>query len=730
MRFRRPPFRFLPFSTLALALLAASHAFAETPTDAAAAARDAKTLDAVRVVGQADGYAARETNAGTKTDTPLAEVPQAISVITAAQLRDQNARSLQEALRYTSGVRTDQYGLDNRGDWYSLRGGSSGTTLLDGMRLPLTGYYGVIREEPYAFERIEVLHGPSSVMAGQNAPGGVLNLVRKRPQPDASREISLQIGSRDHRQIAVDATGPLNAGGSLSYRVVGLARDNDTQVDYADDHRRYLAPSLLWAPDDATSLLVYAEYQKDRNRNTNGFFPIEGTLLPSRSGRIPLDRFVGEPAWDRNGGERTRIGYAFAHAFGETWTLRHDLRYDDLRGGFRSIYADFDTVDYLDPETPKPGGAYMDVDQRLLRRLSYGSDDHGRIANADLLLEGRLGSGRVTHHVLVGVDALASRTEQWLAPDAFCMDASGTAPSLFDVYAPVYGTCAEPVVDHADPATHSLARIRQAGIIVQDQVKVDERWVFVAGARRDYVETDSTYAGDRSIVADRAWTKHLGAVYLADGGWSPYVNYAESFQPVAGQSADGDAFSPSRGRQAEAGVKWMPEGRRFSASAAVYKLEETGRLSPDPDNVNFSVQRGRVDAKGLELEASGSVGGWDLIASFTRSKTIDRSTGFRFESTPETTAALWAVRRFESLPGLRIGGGVRYVGKTWDGEDALVTPSNTLYDAMASYDVGAWRLSLNAVNLTDKTYFSTCGSRGDCWFGLKRRVVAEAAYRW
>lgn len=298
------------------------------------------------------------------------------------------------------------------------------------------------------------------------------------------------------------------------------------------------------------------------------------------------------------------------------------------------------------------------------------------------------------------------------------------------MYAPVYGTCPEPIVDHADPAGHSQVRIRQAGLILQDQIKLDERWVFVVGARRDAIENDSDYGGTRTRVTDRAWTKSFGAVYLAPGGWSPYVNYSESFQPVAGRSADGEAFSPSRGEQAEAGIKWMPEGRRFTASAALYRLEETGRLSPDPDNVDFSVQRGRVDAKGFELEANGSLGAWDLIGGFTRSEAIDRSTGFRFESTPERTASLWAVRRFASLPGLRVGAGVRYVGKTWDGADQLTTPSNTLYDAMASYDAGAWRVSLNAVNLTDKTYFSTCLARGDCWYGLKRRIVAEVAWRW
>lgn len=683
-----------------------------TPADA----RDPKTLDKLTVRGQAEPYAAGSTRAGTKTDTPIEEIPQAISVITAEQMRDQNAQSLQEALRYSAGVRTDQYGLDNRGDWFALRGGSSGTTLLNGMRLPLVGWWGVVREEPYAFERVEVLHGPSSVMAGQNAPGGVVNLVSKRPQAVASREISLQAGNNDHRQLAADLTGPLSD--TLSYRLVALWRDNDTQVDYADNQRRYIAPSIAWRPSENMQFIAYAEYQKDRNRNTEGFFPWAGTLLPAPNGPIPLERFVGEPDWDVNLGERTRAGYEFEYKFNDNWSLRHDLRHDRVRGRIRTMYAAFWEVD-------AQGNGYGDNalgDDRTITRLAYGNDDRARISNGDLLLEGHVGTGRVKHTLLFGVDAMLSRTEQWTSPDANC-------PVPFDVYAPVYGDCPEPAID---PASLVRTRMRTAGLLLQDQIRIDDRWVLVGSARHDRVNTrvSGPDGAETGRAEDRATTKNFGVVYLAPGGWSPYVAYSESFQPVAGLSRLGETFDPTRGKQIEAGLKWVPDAYGITATASLYKLEETGRLTPDPVDPNFSVQRGRVEAKGIELEANASVGQWDLIASYTHSKATDESTGFRFESIPENSAALWAAYRIAAVPGLRIGGGARYVGKTWDGADTVVTPSNTLFDALISYETGPWRLSLNAVNLTDKTYFATCLSRGDCWYGTKRRIVAEVGYRW
>lgn len=676
------------------------------------------TLPAVQVQGQSqDDYVAKRTRA-LRTETPIEEIPQSISVVTAEQLRDQNAQNLQEALRYTVGVRADQYGLDNRGDWYSLRAGSTGTTLLNGLRVPLSGYYGLIREEPYGLERIEVLHGPSSVLAGQNSPGGVVNLVSKRPRADTSREVAVQLGNDDLRQIAADLTGPVNDSGTLLYRLVTVYRDNDTQVDYADDHRRYLAPSLSWKPGEATTLTAYAEYQQDHNRNTNGFFPWAGTLLPAPNGRIRWNRFVGEPDWDRNAGQRMRVGYEFEHRLEENWSLRHDLRQDRLSGVLRSTYADFSQVD-------RHGNGYGDNalgPNRTITRLAYGTNDRSLIRSADLLLEGRLDSGRTQQTLLFGLDALHWNAERGVVADVPC-------PVPFDVYAPVYGDCPEPGLD---PAQFTRTRTRQTGLVVQDQIKFDQRWVLTGSLRRDHIETTSENIERARTGRNDDWatTRNLGLVFLAGGGWSPYIGYSESFQPVAGTDRNGAPFNPSRGKQREIGLKWMPSDRRISATASVYKLSESGRLSPDPADVNYSAQRGRVDAKGIELEAHANLGRWELIANFNHAETVDKTTGFRPESLPENSGAFWAVRAFDTVPGLRIGGGVRYVGRSWDGADDLVTPSNTLLDAMASYDTERWRFALNAVNLTDKRYVVTCLARGDCWLGNRRRVTATVAYRW
>ncbi|BDU72287.1 TonB-dependent siderophore receptor [Mesoterricola silvestris] len=655
------------------------------------------------------GYVATRSATATKLDLPLAETPQAISVITADQIRDQGARTLQEVLRYAPGVNADVYGLDNRGDWFLLRGGSQGSTLLDGLRRPLSGWYGIVRDEPYAFERVEVLRGPASVMAGQNGPGGVVNLVSKRPQAQAQNEVEVQGGTFGHRQVAADVTGPADAKGEWLYRVVALGRDSRTQVDHADEERQLVAPSLTWRPGTAGSVTVFAEYQRDRSKNTEGFFPLVGTVTPGPHGFIPTNTFISEPDWDTYGGTRIRGGFEAEYRLGAAWTLRAGARHDEVNGKLRSMYAN-----YWEGFLP---------DGRSLDRTWYATDNHSSVTNAQVLVEGRLAWGNIRHTVMAGVDGLWMRDSQ-----AYL---SGAATPL-DVYAPAYGAFPRPVLAFG-PAT--VTRTRETGLVAQDQMKIDGRFVVMAGLRLDRSRGGVEGAPDK---ADSASTRNLGLLYLAEGGWSPYASYAESFEPVAGADVHGVAFRPKRGRQVEAGLKWAPAGP-FTASAAAYRLVETNRLTTDPSDPGNQVQKGEVTVRGAELEANANLPAWDLVAKYTlalaeftaSSDPADPSLGKRVPNVPEHAASLWAVRKFRGgLQGFRAGLGVRYVGVTWDGTDTQKTPANTLWDGLASYERGPWRFALNATNLFDRTYVVALLNRGDAWFGTRRKVVLSAGYRW
>ena len=663
----------------------------------------AQLADAVVVRG--DAPPARRTISATRTDTPLIETPQSVSVIPGARIVDQNAQTIQEVLNYTAGVRSDQWGLDNRGDWFTLRGGSESSTLQDGLRLPLSGWYGNVRNEPFAFERIDVLRGPSSVMAGQNGPGGVINQISKRPQAEPRREVAVQFGNYRRKQLAFDFTGPLTDGNALLYRVVGVAKDSDTQVDYADEERQLIAPSLTWLGSPDTSFTVFGQFQRDRSRNTVGFFPWEGTLLPAPNGRIPDGTFVGEPDWDSYGGTRWRFGYQAERRLSSAWSLRHSLRHDDVDGHLRSMYAN-----YWEGFLP---------DDRSLNRTWYATDTDTRVTNTDLLAEGHFGVGATEHTVLVGVDAM------WYRDVNRYLDGNATP---LDVYDPVYGTFPLPALDFADtPATTTS----QFGVIVQDQVKFARRWVVVGSLRRDEVRSDVEQAPDAGTDTG-AWSTRAGVVYLAGGGFAPYASYSQSFEAIGGVDIHQQPFKPRRGSQYEGGVRWQPSSWPITLSAAVYTLDEKNRLTPDPENPVNSVQRGVVTVDGAEVEAVLDSARWELVGSYTytdarvtgSSLPDDPYLGKRLTSIPTHSASLWAVHRFDALglSGLRAGGGIRFIGETWDGLDVISTPEVTLADLLVSYQAGAWRYSVNVSNLFDKVYINSCIDRGDCWYGSRRRV--------
>ena len=708
----------LPFPVLATLAIAANLA-AQDPAPPASPAptgprEEIVELDELVVTARAEkSYVATRSSVGTRTGAPIEETPQSISVVTSDFLRDINAQNIQESLRYTAGVRAEMYGVDNRGDWFTLRGGSEGSTLLNGLRLPLAGYWGNVRNEPYAFEQIEILRGPGSVMAGQNGPGGVINLVSKTPQAAPKGEVSFQVGNYETFQAAFDVTGPVNDSGTVLYRVVALARDGETQVDHTKDERQFIAPSLVWKISERTTLTVLTEFQHDFSNNNVGFFPWQGMILPAPNGPVPDSTFIGEPAWDKYEGTRYRVGYNLENKLNDTWTLSHGARFDHVDGAIRGMYANFWEGGFL-------------PDGRSVNRTWYADNTEAETAVADLKAVGEFESGAVEQTVLLAFDYVFNENA--------VSGASGAATPL-DVYTPAYG--AFPLPPRVFAPENKTAT-SQFGFTVQDQIKVDRRFVFVPGLRYDIARADAVGAG----YDTDALTGRFGVVYLAPRGWAPYVSYSESFEANGGADTSGNAFDPRRGDQIELGVKWTAADKRFTSGAAVYELHETNRLTEDPFDPTNQVPRGEVAVRGFELEAAANIQAWQLIANYTYTdaQVTDGTTpgdpqlDQQLQGIPLHSFATWVVYKFDDLgvKGLRAGLGVRYVGASEDGTgNALIdTPSNTLWDGLIAYDRGAWSYALNASNLFDKEYVATSLSRGDSWFGARRKVAATATYRW
>lgn len=698
---------------LAAAGLAASAAQAQAPAPAPAetappaAARS--ELAPVTVSGS-------RASTATKTDTPLTETPQAISVIDAEQIRERGAIGLQEALRYSAGLRTEPNGADFRFDYVTSRGGFEAAQYLDGLRRA-EGYYAG-RIEPYTLERLEVLRGPSSVLYGQGSAGGIVNAMSKRPREVAAGEVGLQLGSYRRRQFQLDLTGPLDEDRGLSGRIVALVRDARTQTDFSRDDRVVLMPSLRWQPSADTDLVATLLYQRDRAASTASFLPVGATLQAAPGRELRWGAYLGEPSHNYDDTNQTSATAQLTHRFSEALSLTSALRLTRAKTWKGDIEADI----WNGLENP-----FLDADRRVLPRYRYDFNSRVAALSTDHSLRWNFETGPLRHEALAGLDYSRVRL---LSETAY-----GTADPI-DIYAPVYGNVAAAELA-ADPRLVDA----QLGLYLQDQIRIRDALTVVAGVRRDRARTSAE--GDPGQV-DYATSWRFGAIGEVLAGLSPYVNYAESFQPTVGLDFYGNAYVPQRGRQIEAGLKWAATPRTLVTLAA-YRIKGTNRLTNDPTNGENMIQQGEVKSRGIELEAQHrSRGGFEVSASWSRvDAKISRSNepleiGLPIAAVPRHEGTLWAQQRvaLDHGIGLTAGLGARYVGRSREASVvdgaviSLDTPSFTLFDAVIALERGPWSFALNGTNLADRKYYGSCSPNTACGQGYRRNVVGTLSYRY
>ncbi len=717
-------------SSLALAVLTAlsplanaAEAAAEPAQTKASQAKAEQDIEVITIKSQR-GLISYVSASGAKSDTPIIETPLSVSVLTAERIADLGALTVQDALGYVSGLYNGPYGLDTRGDWSIIRGVSP-VQYLDGLK-SLFGYYNNVRTEPFGLSQIEILKGPSSVLYGQGSIGGIVNLVSKKPEASFGGQLWAQLGNHARKQLAADVTGALNADASLQGRLIGLWRDSDTQTDFVPDNSKALAPSFSWQASADTKLTVLGNWQQKEAGSSTQFFPHQGTILPNEFGQIPSSRFVSEPGFDRYDTEQQAVTAIAEHQLSEDWALRVASRYSDS-------HADYDTMYGWPPK--------LQPDNRTLQRVVYLSNADARAITSDAQLHGELLTGQVEHKLVVGFDYQNAYTDN---------DSFYGAGGPLDLYNPVYGQVSNLPTD-ADAVDYAATKVYQSGLYLQDNMKIADQWLVSAALRRDKAVSRTERA---SAETQYATTGRLGLMYLLDGGISPYLSYSESFEPLLGTDAFGKAFVPQTGKQWEAGVKYQPAGSEHLLTAAVYQIKEQNRTTTlAADQLNDEglidpkgqIQQGEITAKGLELEAQLAWQQLDIYASYaytdaevSRSNTLGEA-GATLPALPEQQASIWATWRLAAIDGLKLGGGVRYVGNTSDGSayvalngvvlnNPLITPSYTLLDLMAGYEYGPYDVSLQVQNLTDKTVITSCLQRGDCFYGQRRAITANLRY--
>ena len=709
-----------------------SAVYAQSSTDdAVGKTAEVSSLPTVKVtgnrdnsrVGSADGYVPITAATATKTDTPLIETPQSVSVVTSDQMTAQGAQTVAEALRYTASVLPEIRGASAAGASYLFSRGFYLEQYLDGARMPsdVSFGYAIPSFDPYGLERIDIVHGPASVLYGQAAPGGVANLVSKQPTATPIHEVFVTTGSHNRMQAGVDLGGPVTTDGKLTYRFTATGLDTRTQVEGTRQKRIYIAPAVTWKPDENTTLTVLAKYQRDPDVGYYNFVPAVGSVLFNPAGQISSHTNVGDPEFDHHSRTQLSVGYEFEHRFNPTWTFRQNTHYTYVKDDLANVF---------------PYG-YASGSNTTLNRYTFFNKESAKVFSIDNQAQAKLNTGPISHTMLFGFDF-----QRVLYGED--VGAAFNASSL-NVFDPVYG-------NNTMPAETSYDQIRQKqfGVYAQDQMAWG-KWRFLIGAREDWVSADDNNPVTASYEAQsaRAFTWRTGLVYLFDSGIAPYASFSKSFDPQVGQLYGGGMAKPTTAQQYEVGVKYQPPGYNSFITASLFNLTEHNVLTSDLDHSGYYTQAGEVRARGLELEGHASLtNNLDLVASYTylndvTTESNDTTTTISGDTTSLQNKRVWGIPRNIAsawldytlhagpLRGLGFGGGVRYLGSSYDASNSIKVSSVTLFDATVHYDTGLhWLFSLNAKNLFNRQYVASCFSSATCTYGDGVEVLATARYRW
>jgi iron complex outermembrane recepter protein len=662
----------------------------------AAAATDGQTAS-----GPDKSIVAETTSVGTKTDTPLIDIPAGVSVVTEIEMEKRAVQDLQQAISYTSSVMVDEFGSDDRYDFFRIRGfdQTATGTYRDGLPMRIAGWTAS-RLETYGLQRLEILKGSTSSLFGLNAPGGIVNAITKRPQDVEPRgEVYTTVGE-DHIEAGTDFGGRIND--DWSYRITMKRQEASDRGDFSSDDRLYIAPALTWRPTDATTLTILADYNKRDGNTAYGFPFVDGSIV-----NIDRKTFLGEPGFNKFDTVEKNIGYVFEHKFGSGFTLRQNARYTDLTLDYEQVYGAS-----TNPDATREAFAVYGDTQRFAvdTQLQYDASWNG-----------------VKTKTLAGVDYARDKVHE----DAYYTN----LVKGIDIYNPDY--CGrECVTSVLFPYQNWKPGQRALGFYLQEELTFDNRWIVTLGGRYDDVDTTTDYPdlGTTTESADNAFTKRLGLTYKVRDSLALYSNYSESFQPLLQP-----AFSPQEGTQYEAGAKYRPAGINALFTLALFDLTQTNV----PTFVDQNVQRqiGEVNVRGIELEGKVAMDdhlNLTMAYSYWDAEIVEDGVapneGNRPARVPEHLASIWADY---TIPGnaqfgaLTLGAGVRFVGSTYaDDENTLSIDAHAVVDAAIKYQItDDMSLAVNATNLFDKEYLSSVYF-GTAYLGDGRTVRATLKHTW
>ncbi|MEI7255090.1 TonB-dependent siderophore receptor [Dickeya dadantii] len=707
-----------------LALLPFSLQAATTSADSDAAAKNTKKQDDTMVVtastpasgARETGYQPHNAVTGTRTDSRLLDIPQAVNVVPQQVLEDQAARNLDEALYNVSGI-TQANTLGGTQDAVMKRGfgdNRDGSILRDGMRSIQA------RNVTPTTERVEVLKGPASMLYGWGEPGGMINIISKKPELVQKTHIEGWNSSFNGGGGQLDVTGPLGTSG-LAYRMIVDHDETDYWRNFGRNRQTTIAPSLMWYGENTTVRVSYEhmEYLTPFDR---------GTVIDSRTGKpvnTPRERRFDE-AYNATRGDQDTLTFQMESAINDRWKTKLNYAYS------RNTYNDNQArAMSLNPTTGF-----------LTRRADATQDAHSQSQNVQLTLNGDIDWGSINHQLLFGFDHEADRTHRGNM-------IRGKNNSSFNIYNPVYGrfpASSDIIAAESDQKED----VDSTGVFMQDAIRLDEHWMLLGGVRYDRFDVMSGKGRPFVTNTDRSDSRlvpRAGVVYNLTSYASLYTSYSESFKPnSAVNKAIGATMEPEVGRSYEVGAK-LDLPNRITANLALFDIQKRNVMVDEQQTINGiseTVTRtaGKVRSQGVEVDVAGKLtDSLSLIGAyaFTDARVTSDPTnqGNEMANVARHTASLFLTNDFGNLglhagDDLRAGVGARYVGRRpGDAANSFFLDDYTVADAFIAYSVPLngykvkWQLNIK--NLFDKTYYPSSGSSQYVAIGDPREVVLRAS---
>lgn len=711
---RRHPFRPTALAAAIATMVCAPH------SAAAAESNTARTLPQVEVSATPEADYKPEQPSSPRYTQPLVDTPQTITVVPETVIKDREATTLRDVLRNVSGISMQAgEGGTPVGDQLSVRGFGARTDIfVDNVR-DIGGY----TRDPFNFEQVEVVKGPSSSYSGRGSTGGSINLATKRPGRDAFTTADITLGTDAFSRLTLDANTPLETVGNAAFRVNLMRQENEVAGrDVVENERWGVAPSMTFGLGSPTQVTFSLFHMVQDNIPDYGIpwvpesdtGPLAG--LSNQPAPVDYSNFYGLKARDFEDVTTTMATALIEHRFNDVAQLRNTTRWGETD---RDSIVTAPRFDDIDTSTDITRGDWKGRDQ-----------EDSIVTNVtDLILD--LKTGAVEHTIVTGFELTREEEKR------YTIDATGPDSPTTDLYNP-------------NPDDPYLENIQRTGALAStdadtvaaylaDTIKLNEQWELNGGLRWERYAVD--YQADDGTLLDRTDTMtsyRAGVVYKPVREGSIYMGYGTSFNPAAegltlsssptnGANAD---VAPEESRTLELGTKWELLQRRLFVNAAVFRTEKTNARTQDPDDPNDTiVLDGEQHVDGLELGAAGSLTeAWQIFAGYTfLDSEIDESNdpdeiGNELSNTPEHSFSLWTT--YDINPALQVGAGAQYVGERYNNNANLrQAPDYWVYDAMASYRVHKnVSVRLNVQNLTDEKYIDYVGG-GHFIPGVGRTVL-------